>query len=73
MNLAEALEAVAAGERVTSDALPLGTVLKTEQRGWERSGARVIWEGTGDGFDFRARPEHEAADWRIVKGWAVYA
>jgi len=34
MTLAEALELVEAGERVTSEALPRGTVLKREKARW---------------------------------------
>ena len=69
MNLADALAAVQAGERVTSDVLPIGTVIKTEVKGWDRTGPRVVWEASGSGFDFTPKPEHKAAEWRIVKGW----
>ena len=72
MNLAEALAHVEDGGRATCDVLPQGAVLKREPRGWGLSGPRVVWEATGTGFDFRARSEHEAAEWRAVEGWASY-
>lgn len=34
--------------------------------------ARVVNEATGSGFTFIRKPEHEAADWNIVQGWASY-
>lgn len=71
MTLAEALAAVEAGKRVTSDAISRGWVLKLEHDGWNSS-IRVVNEATGSGYRFTARPEHEAADWRIVEGWASY-
>jgi len=70
MKLADALAAVEAGERVTCNVLPIGTVVKREASGWGFTGPRVVWEGTGAGHNFTARPEHEAADWRKVEGWA---
>ncbi len=68
MTLGEALAAVGEGARVTSAALPLGSVLKRE--GW--SNPRVVFEETGSGFDFVARAEHETANWRKVEGWLTY-
>jgi hypothetical protein len=72
MTLAEALEHVLGGGRATCDALPLGAVLKCERKGWETTGPRVVFEATGDGFDFteRLRSESEAMTWRKVEGWA---
>lgn len=73
MNQAEALEHVLAGGRATCEALPLGAVLKCERKGWETTGPRVVFEGTGDGFDFTDRLRNVSADmdWRKVEGWVT--
>lgn len=69
---AEALAHVEAGGRATCEALPLGAVLKRERKGWELTGPRVVFERTGDGFDFTPRLSEVSADmdWRKVEGWA---
>lgn len=73
MTLADALAHVEAGGKARSEALPIGTVLKTEQLGWSKPAVRVVWEATGSGFDFTPRPEHETADWQpVAKGWGSY-
>jgi hypothetical protein len=71
MTLADALEAVAEGERVMCDLYPAGVVVKLSE-GWQAK-VRVVFEGNGPegaSYDFTPKPEHESADWRIVKGWA---
>jgi len=75
VNTAEAIAHVEGGGRATCDALPTGAVLKTEPRGWAQSRPRVIWEGTGDGFDLTPRlcDLAEGMEWRKVEGWAAYA
>lgn len=75
MNTAEAVAHVEAGGRATCDALPAGTVLKTEMVGeWPAPQVRVVWEATGTGFTFtdRLRDECEGQVWRKVEGWASY-
>ena len=73
MTLDEALELVAAGERVTSDSLSRGSVLKAEAHGWDETRLRVVFEATGDSYAFQHSPADQAADWRLVEGWAAYA
>jgi len=33
---------------------------------------RVVYEKTGDGYDFTAREEHHISDWQVVTGWLNY-
>lgn len=64
MNLQEALTHVLNGRRVTCDKLSQGSVLKRE-----RDRLRVVFEATGDSYDFVPHAMFYDADWRIVKGW----
>ncbi|CAB4131748.1 hypothetical protein UFOVP131_19 [uncultured Caudovirales phage] len=73
MKLAEAIAHAEAGGRATCDVLPRGAVLKTEEVGDPPAPqVRVIWEATGSGYTFTAKPEYEAAEWHAVTGWASY-
>lgn len=70
---AEALDHVLAGGRATCDALPQGTVLKLARASDLREPSlRVVFEATGDSFDFTDRLREESQDmpWRKVEGWA---
>jgi hypothetical protein len=72
MTLDEALELVAAGERVTSDSLSRGSVLKAEAHGWDAPRLMIVFEGAGASYEFQHSPADQAADWRLVEGWSSY-
>lgn len=73
MTLDEAIAHVSDGGRATCDFLPRGSVLKLEQVGvWQMPALRVVFEATGDGYNFQRHAELEAAEWRKVEGWLSY-
>lgn len=66
MTYLDAMAVVCRGGRVTCNILPLSTVVKLEA-GYPEP--RVIFELTGDGYQFNPQPEHKLVEWTEVKGW----
>lgn len=67
MTLDEALEYVAEGGKVTSASLSNGAVLKQEG-----DKLRVVFELTGDSYDFQNHDKDKVAEWHKVEGWSSY-
>jgi len=87
MTLDEALEYVAEGGKVTSASLSNGAVLKQvwqphldfagepmKQGEFREPGLflRVVFELTGDSYDFQNHEKDQIAIWHKVEGWADY-
>lgn len=70
MNLDNAIAAVQAGARARCEALPSGAVIVLSDDDLPPR-VRVSFEATGGSFDFAVKPEYQAADWRLVEGWAL--
>ena len=67
MTLDEALEYVAEGGKVTSASLSNGAVLKQVD-----NKLRVVFELTGDSYDFQHHEKDQIAIWHKVEGWGSY-
>jgi hypothetical protein len=67
MTLEEALIYVAEGGKVTSASLSNGAVLKQVD-----DKLRVVFELTGDSYDFQNHEKDQIAIWHKVEGWASY-
>lgn len=73
MTFDEAKEHVEQGGRATCRPLPSGAVLKLARASSEREPSlRVVFEATGDSFEFQRHTELLTAEWSKVEGWVSY-
>jgi hypothetical protein len=66
MQLGDAIELAIEGKRLTSSAIPTGTVMRTDANGE----LRIVFEAIDNSsYVFTPRAEHYTDDWRLVEGW----